>query len=149
MNKSIQNSDEQLGFLLMQVTFLKQRLVNSALRKRDITYIQFVILAAALELGEEGKPVTQQTIADERRLDKAMVSNVVKTLVAKGYLRREGHPTDKRAFTLELTDPGKELALEGKKIARQIDTGFFEGIDQSAFQESLKALLKNNIKRNE
>ena len=146
MNESIQNSNEQLGFLLMQVTFLKQRLVNSALRKRGITYIQFVILAGALELGEEGKPVTQQTISDERSLDKAMVSNVVKTLIGKGYFRREEHPTDKRAFTLELTTPGKELALEGKKIARQIDEGFFEGIDQSAFLHSLKILLKNKIK---
>ena len=40
----IDNPNDQLGFLLTQVTFLKQRITNAALRELDITYIQFVIL---------------------------------------------------------------------------------------------------------
>ena len=149
MNGKSEKPDDRLGFLLTQVSFLKQRIVNAALRELDITYMQFVILAGIMELAEEGQPVTQQNISDERRLDKAMVSNVVKTLIARGYLDREEHPTDKRAFTLFLTAVGKIKACEGKKIAHRIDTVFFDGIDQAAFFKSLIQLLKNNNTRNE
>lgn len=144
MDLTTRRDKESLGYLLMQVSFLKQRLVNAALKELNITYVQFVILAGILELGEDGQVVTQQTIADRRRLDKAMVSNVVKTLLNKGYLIRRAHPDDRRAFTLELTPPGWEKALKGKTIARDIDTNFFAGIDQAEFRESLTKLLEND-----
>lgn len=138
-----------LGYLLTQVSFLKQRITNAALKKWDITYIQFVILAGVMELEEAGKPVTQQTVSDERRLDKAMVSIVVKALIARGYLLREAYPTDKRAFRLILTDAGREKAMCGKKIARRVDDVFFKGIDEARFYDSLIQLLENNNVKNE
>lgn len=141
--------DEQLGYLLTQVSFLKQRMVNAALKEIDITYIQFVILAGTLELGADGQIVTQQTISTERRLDKAMVSNVIKTLIEKGLVKREGHPVDKRAFTLQPTEVGKLKAKQGKEIALSIDAAFFAGIDQDVFRESLEKLLTINGARHE
>lgn len=143
MNNKSEIPNEQLGYLLTQVSFLKQRITNAALKELDITYVQFVILAGTLELGADGNIVTQQSIASERRLDKAMVSNVVKTLIEKGFLTREEHPEDKRAFTLRLTPAGEKKAIQGKAIARKVDETFFAGIDQEAFRESLKQLLKN------
>lgn len=134
--------DRQLGYLLTQVSFLKQRIINAELRELDITYMQFIILAGTLELSEENKIVTQQTIASERRLDKAMVSNVVKTLIEKNLILRETHPGDKRAYTLRATAEGIEKALKGKQIALKVDTGFFAGIDQENFREALEILLE-------
>lgn len=142
-NHQIEKPGDQLGYLLTQVSFLKQRVTNAALKELDITYIQFVILAGTLELGEEGRTVTQQTISTERRLDKAMVSNVVKTLIEKGFLERQSHPIDKRAYTLSLTETGMEKALKGKKIARKIDKSFFAHIDKTNFQKTLTILLQN------
>ena len=144
MNGTGEKQEEGLGYLLTQVSFLKQRMVNAALRELEVTYMQFVILAGTYELGTDGSVVTQQTISDERRLDKAMVSNVVKTLIDKGLLLRTGHPTDGRAFTLELTPSGEEIARKGKEIAGRIDAGFFECVDRNVLYESLKKLLKNN-----
>lgn len=144
MKERIEEPHEQLGYLLTQVTFLKQRIINSALKELDITYIQFVILAGTYELGNEGRIVTQQTISDERRLDKAMVSNVTKTLIEKELMIRTVHPVDKRAYTLSLTPCGAEKAVRGKKIALKMDETFFAGIDKNKFQESLITLLKND-----
>lgn len=144
MKKKIEEPNEQLGYLLTQVTFLKQRITNAALKELDITYIQFVILAGTLELNNGKRNVTQQTISIERRLDKAMVSNVVRTLIEKGLMTREVHPIDKRAYVLSLTSKGVEKAVNGKKIALQIDDTFFSGIDTEQFRKSLITLLKND-----
>ncbi|MDF9830313.1 MarR family winged helix-turn-helix transcriptional regulator [Parabacteroides sp. PF5-6] len=143
MKKKIDKPDEQLGYLLTQVSFLKQRIINATLKELDITYIQFIILAGTLELSID-EIVTQQLISDKRRLDKAMVSNVVKTLIEKGLMMRHTHPVDKRAYTLSLTEAGVEKAIRGKELALKIDRTFFSGIDKEKFLESLQILINNN-----
>lgn len=132
----------QLGYLLTQVSFLKQRMVNNALRKLDITYMQFIILAGTLELGKDGTAVTQQDLSRERRLNKAMVSNVVKHLSGKGLMQRRQHPLDKRAYILTLTDQGTCKALQGKQIAFDIDRIFFARIDRDDLLATLTTLLE-------
>ncbi len=142
--KEIEQPDEQLGFLLMQTSLLKQRIVNAALRELDITYVQFVILAAVLELASAPKPVTQQAVVLRRNLDKAMVSNVVKSLVQKKMVQRRTHPADNRAFVPQLTPLGKTMALRGKEIAIRVDLDFFKGGDQVSLNRTLKVLLTEN-----
>jgi DNA-binding MarR family transcriptional regulator len=140
----VQKPDEQTGYLLMQAAFLRQRIVNATLKELDITYIQFIILAGTLEFGDDGKIVTQQLISTERRLDKAMVSNVVKTLIDKGLMIRNDHPEDKRAYTLSLTKSGTEKAIKGRIIALKTDEFFFAGVDKKELSKSLAIILKND-----
>lgn len=149
MSKSTVKPQDQLGYLLTQASFLKQRITNAALKELDLTYAQFVILAGTYELSEEGDTVTQQTIAIERRLDKAMVSNVVKTLIEKELIIREEHPIDKRAFTLHVTPTGKEVAIRGREIAREIDEEFFANVDRKALRKILTLLLTNDSTDND
>lgn len=149
MEEKIDKPDEQPGYLLTQVSFLKQRIINAALRELDITYIQFIILAGTLKLSAGGKIVTQQDISLQRRLDKAMVSNVVKTLIEKGLMIRHIHPVDKRAYTLSLTNAGKETAIKGKEIALNADKTFFAKINKKAFIKALTTLLENEGGGNE
>lgn len=143
MKKVKKSPDDQLGYLLTQVSFLKQRIVNAALKELDITYMQFVILAGTYELGGENEVVTQQDIADKRRLDKAMVSNVVKVLIGKGLMNRYAHPADGRAYALSLTSEGERMAVEGKKIALNVDQTFFADIDREALFNTLTFLIEN------
>jgi len=141
--KIIEQPDEQLGFLLIQTSLLKQRIINAALKELDITYMQFVILAAVLELGDEDALVTQQTVAARRRLDKAMVSNITKSLIQKNLLIRDKHPSDQRALVIKLTEEGTVVAMQGKEITKHIDTTFFAEIDQERLRTDLKKLLGN------
>lgn len=138
--------EEHLGYLLTQVSFLKQRIINAELDALGITYIQFVILAGTLELAAEHSEITQQTIATERRLDKAMVSNVVKTLIGKKLMIRKVHPSDNRAYTLSLTKTGAKIARKGREVARAADVTFFAGINGKKFGEMLVSLLEENTK---
>lgn len=143
MKNVVEIPDNQLGYLFTQVSFLKQRIVNAALKELDITYMQFIILAGTLELGADDKIVTQQDIAARRRLDKAMVSNVVKTLVDKGLMERCVHPVDKRAYRLSLTQTGIQTALDGKKIAQEVDKTFFARVDKKELLATLHTLIEN------
>lgn len=138
----IEQPDQQLGYLLTQVSFLKQRIINAGLKELDITYMQFIILAGILELADEGI-VSQQTIVDKRRLDKAMVSVVLKALISRGLVTRQPHPTDKRAYTLTLSDEGRQKALQGKEITVEIDRRFFAKVNKKNLINILTKLLEN------
>lgn len=138
----IEQPDQQLGYLLTQVSFLKQRIINAGLKELDITYMQFIILAGILELADEGI-VSQQTIVDKRRLDKAMVSVVLKALISRGLVIRQPHPTDKRAYTLTLSDEGRQKALQGKVITVEIDRRFFAKVNKKNLINILTKLLEN------
>ncbi|MCD8265112.1 MAG: MarR family winged helix-turn-helix transcriptional regulator [Tannerellaceae bacterium] len=141
MERPIEQPDDQLGYLLMQASLLKLCVVNGALKKLNVTYIQFIILAAILELGATETYVTQQLVSSRRRLDKAMVSNVVKSLINKNLIRRTEHPTDHRAVVLTLTGEGVAIAREGKEITKEIDHNFFTKVNRNALQRALKKLL--------
>lgn len=143
MDHPIEQPDQQLGFLLTQVSFLKQRIINAGLKELDITYIQFVILAGILELADSDVIVSQQTIVDKRQLDKAMVSVVLKGLINRGLVIRQPHPTDKRAYTLTLSDEGRQKALKGKEITLEIDRRFFAKVNKKSLISVLIKLLKN------
>lgn len=136
--------DDQVGFMLSQAYLLKQRVTNFALKDLDITYMQFVILSTIRILQEEKGWITQQTIADKRRLDKVTVSNTVKTLVQKGLIKRNHHPEDHRALVLRLTTRGMELATRSKEIVRSTDMKFFSSIDSDQLRETLKRILTDN-----
>lgn len=138
----IEQPDQQLGYLLTHVSFLKQRIINAGLKELDITYMQFIILAGILELADEGI-VSQQTIVDKRRLDKAMVSVVLKALISRGLVIRQPHPTDKRAYTLTLSDEGRQKALQGKEITVEIDRRFFAKVNKKNLINILTKLLEN------
>lgn len=138
----IEQPDQQLGYLLTQVSFLKQRIINAGLKELDITYMQFIILAGILELADEGI-VSQQTIVDKRRLDKAMVSVVLKALISRGLVIRQPHPIDKRAYTLTLSDEGRQKALQGKEITVEIDRRFFAKVNKKNLINILTKLLEN------
>lgn len=141
MDHIIEQPDQQLGYLLVQTSWLKQRINSNAFNELGVTYVQFVILAGILELGVTRPIITQQTIVVERRLDKTMVSSVVKTLIKKQLVSKSEHPTDSRAMVLKLTSKGEEIACKGKAKAKEIDTLFFDGIDKQALSNTLTFLL--------
>ncbi|MCD8186053.1 MAG: MarR family transcriptional regulator [Rikenellaceae bacterium] len=99
--------DDQLGYLLVQTALYKQRINNELFKPMGITYMQFVVLAGIYELSTQFDQVSQQLLVSRRRLDKAMVSSMLKKLMNWGLVIREPHPSDGRSWLLKLTGPGK------------------------------------------
>ena len=104
MNFSFKKAEDSPGLLLWQLTNQWQQQQRKALRPLGLTHPQFVALAGILWLSsmyETG--VSQVQVAEFTRIDKMMMSDLVKTLLEKKLIERRQHAQDKRAYSLTLT----------------------------------------------
>lgn len=147
MNFSFERAEDSPGFLLWQLTNQWQRLQRQALTKLGLTHVQFVILAGALWLISTSEDsVTQKQVSEFTKVDKMMVSDVVKTLIRKKLLHRMPHEKDGRAHSLDLTTKGRALILKAIPVVETIDNKFFctKNFAVMQFNEMLNKLFKTN-----
>ncbi len=137
---------DSTGYLLYHLTMLMQRKMKKQLDKIDITHTQFVILASLHILSEKSELVTQIEIANQSRMDKMMVSIVLRTLQKKGLVTRQEHSTDTRAKTILLTNEGKLLFKKAFKVVKEVEQSFFSCIEkeQIDLNNKIKNLIANN-----
>jgi DNA-binding MarR family transcriptional regulator len=71
-----------------------------------------------------------------------MTSQVVRALEANGWLRREVHAEDARAWALRATRSGAALARRAEVAVQRCDAGFFAALGSRAatFVRGLQAL---------
>ncbi len=113
------------GFLLWHVTLQWQRAITAVLQPLGLTHVQFVLLACTWWLHEQDQTPNQMALARHAGTDVKMTSQVVRTLEAKGLLRREVDPTDTRARRLRLTSQGTSLVQRAITAVEQADAEFF------------------------
>ncbi|MEA2553414.1 MAG: hypothetical protein QOJ65_1590 [Fimbriimonadaceae bacterium] len=116
-----------------------QRKVRRALEPFDLTHVQFVILASIDLLAREGTQPTQIAVCRFAALDENMTSQVVKTLIQKGLVRREQHADDARAKILALTKSGQETTCGARSAVKPATLAFFAPLGERA--DELTALL--------
>lgn len=143
--KSPENSP---GYLLGQLTMLWQRKQKKVLDPLDLTQTQFVLLAALGWLSKNSNTVTQVDIANQSNADRMMVSKVLRTLEAKGFLTRGEHETDTRAKTIRLTADGEVILQKALIEIENADLKFFTAPDLnlSEFNLTMAKLVKKNKK---
>lgn len=83
---------------------------------------------------------TQVAVHRFADIDENMTSQVVKTLVAKGFLQRNPHPTDGRGHILALTEAGANLIAEVKTVIRPAADEFFSPLGEDV--QLLTAMLR-------
>lgn len=126
MNFSFKKPEDSPGFLLWQLTNNWQRQQRQALAKLGLTHAQFVVLAGVLWLSSlPDNIVTQKQIAEFTKIDKMSMSDLIGTLLGKKMLSRLPHDTDKRAYSIALTDKGLRIVLKAIPIVEGIDAIFF------------------------
>ena len=135
MNFSFKKAEDSPGFLLWQLTNQWQQQQRKALRTLGLTHPQFVALAGTLWLNNIHKEgVSQNQVAEFTRIDKMMMSDLVKTLLQKELIERHPHSQDKRAYALTLTVKGHALTLKAIPLVEGVDALFFtketEGLKQ-------------------
>lgn len=113
------------GFLLWRVTLRWQRAIAATLAPYRLTHVQFVLLASAWWLGEQGEHPNQLAIARHAGTDVKMTSEVLRSLERKGLIERETDPVDTRAKLVTVTAAGRELAPELIAAIEATDLGFF------------------------
>jgi DNA-binding MarR family transcriptional regulator len=136
-------ADDSAGLLLWQVTNRWQAAQRAVLKPFGLTHVQFVLLASLAWHSEpSGAPVSQRLLADHAATDPMMTSQVVRVLESHGWIVRERHPADGRAFALAITEPGVRLVQRANTAVEQCDEEFFAALGKSgpAFRRSLRVL---------
>ena len=122
---SVKKAEDSSGFLLWQVTNLWQRSLNRILKKHRLTHPQFVVLASAQWLNLSSPHVTQSDISKHAKIDKMLVSNLVRTLENKKLLNRFNSRQDTRANIIVPTQDGIKLLSHTVKEVEGFDKQFF------------------------
>src|SRR5436305_5084588 len=113
------------GFLLWHLTLAWQRAVAAALAPLELTHVQFVLLACAWWLEEQGCTPNQLQLARQAGTDVKMTSQVVRRLEGKGLIERAVDPVDTRARRLRATPAGTRLAPRAIVAVEDVDARFF------------------------
>ncbi|NNN08956.1 MAG: MarR family transcriptional regulator [Acidimicrobiaceae bacterium] len=134
-------ADESPGFLLWQITNRWQAAQRAALKPLGLTHVQFVLLASLTWLRTDGM-VNQRDLAEHASIDPMMTSQVIRTLESRGLVERTEDPSDKRAWSLSVTNTGMRLANRAIVVVEDCDRAFFEALeDIPGFVRSLQLLI--------
>ena len=106
----------RLPVLLRGAWFGLNRVFRKRLRKLGITTTQYT----ALRCLHENKGLNQNSLANLMSTNKNNSSALIKRLYAQGLILKEAIPSDRRNFTLNLTEKGKVTFLQAEKIASNL-----------------------------
>lgn len=129
--------ENSLGFLLAKSYQRGYALFKAPLKKYHLTPKQFSLLAFLWK--QDG--LSQVELSEKCQIDRTTIGGLVDRLQEQGFVRREPHPEDRRAFQIRLTDRGKALEKALLPIARQVTDTFTAGLS-SEETETLRQLLK-------
>nr|WP_273377617.1 MarR family transcriptional regulator [Actinopolymorpha pittospori] len=96
--------------------------------------------ALLLELARTG-PMIQAQLSEALGCEPPSVTLMTRKLEASGHIRRQPAPSDKRASIVELTDSGKALTKELRRLWRALAEETVTGIPAETLAE-LPGILK-------
>lgn len=100
--------------------------------------------AAVLWVVQTMGPSTQQTIAEALEVSPRNVSGLVDALEGLDYVRREPHPTDRRAVLVTLTATSAELMRRMQREHAEVAAKLARSVaaeDRAAFERGLEAVV--------
>jgi DNA-binding MarR family transcriptional regulator len=132
----------------MDVTILDRLLFIGSLFERDMARaFAGTDLSAArmrvLWVVHHGGPLTQQALARQMDVTPRNVSGLVDALEEAGFVRREQHPTDRRALLVTLTSEGAELMSRTEREHAQLSATLLEAVsprDRAATERGIEAI---------
>jgi DNA-binding MarR family transcriptional regulator len=117
-----------------------QRAMRAALAPHDLTHVQFVLLASAWWLGEQGERPAQRRLAEHAGTDAMMTSQVVRALERAGLVERLRDPADGRSVRVSVTALGRERLQGALADVEAADVAFFAEVQDEALVPRLRTL---------
>jgi DNA-binding MarR family transcriptional regulator len=103
---------DRVPFLLYRASQISHSLANEMLADVQLSARQAGILTLVTEL----EPMTQRALGDALRIDRTTMVTLLDDLEHKGYVTRQRHPRDRRAFLVHPTDSGCAAKLAAVRI---------------------------------
>ncbi|HEY9348848.1 MAG TPA: MarR family transcriptional regulator [Inquilinus sp.] len=98
--------DDQIGFILRQVSQRHAAIFAAGIGEQDLTATQWAVLAKLLERG----PCSQNRLGRRTAMDAATIKGVVDRLGKRGLIDTRPDPEDGRRLEVALTAAGQALA---------------------------------------
>lgn len=117
------------GLLLWRLSNEWQAKQRAALKRFDLTHVQFVLLAS-LAYAANDEELTQKQLAEFAHTDVMMTSQIVRKLEQKGLISRHTSSRDGRAVTLAPTSAGLECVNKAIAVVESVDKIFFEKVGE-------------------
>ena len=113
----------------------------------DLTTMQKHVLKFIL-LETMHRDLYQKDIEEEFKICRSTVTNILKLMEKKGYIRRESVPYDARLKKLVLTDTGRELHEKTKDMIDMLEEQTVGGISKEDLDTFYRVIdqVKNNVK---
>jgi DNA-binding MarR family transcriptional regulator len=128
---------DRVPFLLYRASDISHSLANEMLAEMALSARQVGILTMVTEL----EPMTQKALADALRIDRTTMVALLDDLEDKGYVARQRHPHDRRAFLVHPTDSGQAAKAAAVQILDQQQRRFLAPLTL-AERKQLAALLR-------
>lgn len=121
------------------------RWVKSRLQDRGLTYARMRLLGAL----HCGGPQIMSSISDGLGVTRRNVTALVDALEEEGLVRRQPHPTDRRATVIELTPEGERTANIMYDEHREAVSELFSGLSEEDQRELMRLLgrLRDALRR--
>jgi MarR family transcriptional regulator, lower aerobic nicotinate degradation pathway regulator len=103
---------DRVPFLLYRAAETSHSLANEMLAEMALNARQAGILTMVTELG----PMTQKALGDALRIDRTTMVALIDDLEGKGYVARQRHPQDRRAFLVHPTGSGRAAKIAAVQI---------------------------------
>ena len=130
------NFSEAPGHLIRRAQQLAVAIFMEETAGFDVTPVQFAILHALMDAPGED----QITLSGRVAFDPATFGSVIGRLEAKGWVRREADPSDKRRKLLWVTPDGEKVALQMKRAVSRVQSRLLGPLD-AAERKQFGALL--------
>jgi DNA-binding MarR family transcriptional regulator len=142
MKKAVPNFEQPLGRILSRLGKEFLATMHAKLKGLDIKRSFY-----ALILIESGKGnITQQQLADQMHTDKVSIVRIVDYLSDIGYMKRVVNPSDRRKYSLVLTDKANKEMDRIKKALNETRSIALKGLSDIQVHEFYSTL--EVIKRN-
>ncbi|WP_053010687.1 MarR family winged helix-turn-helix transcriptional regulator [Methanosarcina barkeri] len=84
--------------------------------------------------------INQESLSSHQKIDKGTTTRAIQKLVDEGYVFRQRDKKDRRSYRIFLTEKGKKLEPEMKKIASEWEEILFSSFDDNQRREIKNAL---------
>lgn len=140
LEKSIkeQKSTQSSGMLLFRAAQEWEHQFQNALRNDMLNSTQALVLQAVATLMQQGQPVTQILLSKSTGYTAMVISKNTRSLQERGFLQRNNHQNDGRAFSIALTDQGKAVHKRIEKTMNKLEAG----LEEAGFSEKVRKALE-------
>ena len=134
-------SDMPIGlrFSLLHRAFIRQ--MDQRLREKDLTGVQFGVLAALIRLEERGEAeLSQRDLENASRVTHPTMTEIIKRLEKKGFLLCRPGRLDRRRKCVSSTEKARSLRREMDELDHSVFLWLCRGMSREQMEQLIGAI---------